>query len=976
MKTLSSFLILLFFTINLVAQEDYTSLPYKALDSILHNSLLHEASVRYTDLLQYTLAGKNKAKKEQGEESIVFAHFVTWDAIIHLKAKNNAQSFPLFQQAIAIFKKIAPETHPKHLRALSYYANLCKYMGNYDEALRIYLHLIELNEKLPKKSQRNMNGILTGLANLHNEMGNYERALPLYLQTRKSLVKKYGKKHSRISVNLMNLASSYQKLGDYEKAMEYYLEIIDIYENDPAPAYPILGNALSGLAQIHILTNNFDKALPLLDQALVFTKKRYGKTNIAVASILRKLAQLHQKMGNLDKALNLYLRSDDIIKKGYKEGHPQWAHSYNNLTNIYLEMRSFENAWKNLDKAIYVNSQLNLTKNIQASWADSLLNFDFPSNRHLNNILESCNLLYLLLEKDFSVVDAQEKKLIIADLIMKLLSKLGVQIASDEDKLLIFAKSNQWLQRNLSLLNQDTDRQKAFELSDQNKSVLLLQSTKSESVYRLGDLPDSLAILDRRMQKKKSQLKAKILEERSSEEYEILRTKLNRTNQKNDLFIEKIKKEYPKYYKLKFQQIAIKTKDIQRALDQKTALIEYVITDSILHIFYIDNLEVKWKKVNISKKELNAKIKHYYGFLSNYELVIKNKDKAFLDYTNLAYWCYQNLVAPISINNKKIESLIIVADGNLGHLPFETFLTKETNQSPKEYAKLDYLLKYYNISYNYSATLWKENMEAPLPKNNSQVLGMAANYDLKLNPSMLDVRLASDQWLRDDLFPLPKAVEEVEILEKEFEGLFLFNENASEKVFKQQVENYAIIHLAMHGVLDSLRPILSSLAFSEDNDSLESNFLQAHEISKMQLNADLVVLSACETGYGNFEQGNGIASLARAFMYAGAPSLIVSLWSIEDKTGADIMKKLYHNLAKGMRKDEALKKAKLDYIQTAKGAWSHPVFWSPFVLIGNTNTVNISKKAPISSTKTKLLYGLFTIIGLGLLIGYRKFKRE
>lgn len=151
--------------------------------------------------------------------------------------------------------------------------------------------------------------------------------------------------------------------------------------------------------------------------------------------------------------------------------------------------------------------------------------------------------------------------------------------------------------------------------------------------------------------------------------------------------------------------------------------------------------------------------------------------------------------------------------------------------------------------------------------------------------------------------------------------------------------------------------MLSSLAFTENRDSLEDNFLQAHEIAHLHLNADLVVLSACETGYGKFEQGEGVISLARSFMYAGTPSLVVSLWQVNDQSTSVIMNSFYQNIANGMQKDVALRQAKLEYLKIAKDIAGHPAFWSAFIQLGDTSSVKISQKGA---------YNLWSI-GLGIL---------
>ena len=165
--------------------------------------------------------------------------------------------------------------------------------------------------------------------------------------------------------------------------------------------------------------------------------------------------------------------------------------------------------------------------------------------------------------------------------------------------------------------------------------------------------------------------------------------------------------------------------------------------------------------------------------------------------------------------------------------------------------------------------------------------------------------------MRSQLAPLPAATAEVKSIQDKLPGLYLFESNASEATFKSSAQKYGMIHLAMHGILNEKEKALSALVFNETTDTTENNFLYAYEIAKMNLNAELVVLSACQTGLGKFEKGNGLASIARAFMYANIPSLIVSLWQVNDFSTAILMQNIYANLAKEMPKNKAIRQAKL-----------------------------------------------------------------
>jgi CHAT domain-containing protein len=199
--------------------------------------------------------------------------------------------------------------------------------------------------------------------------------------------------------------------------------------------------------------------------------------------------------------------------------------------------------------------------------------------------------------------------------------------------------------------------------------------------------------------------------------------------------------------------------------------------------------------------------------------------------------------------------------------------------------------------------------------------------------------------MRETLIPLPVVEAEINVLSELFEGELARSLDANERFFKEKSASYGVIHLAMHGIVNPGMPILSSLAFSENKDSLEDNFLEAYEISQLKLNADLVVLSACETGYGEFQEGEGILSLARSFMYAGAPSLVVSLWQVNDASTAVIMKGFYTKIAEGMSKDKALQEAKMDYLESTVGVSGHPAFWSPFIQLGDSKAIELVPKS-------------------------------
>jgi CHAT domain-containing protein len=173
------------------------------------------------------------------------------------------------------------------------------------------------------------------------------------------------------------------------------------------------------------------------------------------------------------------------------------------------------------------------------------------------------------------------------------------------------------------------------------------------------------------------------------------------------------------------------------------------------------------------------------------------------------------------------------------------------------------------------------------------------------------------------------------------DGDYRVGKSATEQLFRTLASSYGILHLSMHAWTDDAEPLLSGLIFSEDHeDSTYDGRLYAHEIFQLKLPASMVVLSGCNTGIGSFTRGEGIASLAKAFRFAGTQTTVMSLWKVPDESTAIIMKAFYQHLKNGDHKDVALKNAKLDYLASvAEPELRRPYYWAGFVLMGDTSPI-------------------------------------
>ena len=505
-----------------------------------------------------------------------------------------------------------------------------------------------------------------------------------------------------------------------------------------------------------------------------------------------------------------------------------------------------------------------------------------------------------------------------------------------------------------------------------NKSILLADASRAQQHRTMSNLPDSLILKEQALLDQLQEFKYQEMQLSSPEEKLEITSKLNETTLGIQKLQTLLKKDYPKYYALKYNPYSTKVEDIQKYLPEDVVMIEFFIADTAIFAFKVGPQSTSFYSLPIKKMELESKIEQFRKALSDYQYIGNDKDAAFTLYTKTAYWFFTELLKPLLLS-ESVKQLIIIPDGELGHIPFEAFLTKEI-KTKVGYANLPYLLKDYVISYNYSGALWTENQMIKERINNKSLIAFSASYgNASDSLRTRTVRAPHLRNLRDVLTALPAAEAEVQALQSQFKGQFLYKLEASEKAFKENVSDYAIIHLAMHGLLNQQYPILSSLAFTEDGDSLEDNFLQAYEISQMKINADLVVLSACETGYGKFQQGEGVMSLARSFMYTGVPSVVVSLWQVNDVSTGNIMKLFYANLAKGMTKDKALQMAKLDYIERVGDLAAHPAFWAPFIQIGDNRAIKLHTK---TNSNSWLWIGGTVIVSILLLVGLVRLGRK
>jgi CHAT domain-containing protein len=250
------------------------------------------------------------------------------------------------------------------------------------------------------------------------------------------------------------------------------------------------------------------------------------------------------------------------------------------------------------------------------------------------------------------------------------------------------------------------------------------------------------------------------------------------------------------------------------------------------------------------------------------------------------------------------------------------------------------MIRDFSIGYSHSSTLkFSKRLKTKSPEK--KVLAFAPKYrdpDVVFDKYDQNRQILSDNEI---LLPLRGIIKEVQSINETVPSRVFLNEMATEANFKKYASDYNVLHLAMHTIMRDDEPLYSHLAFTnmETTDTVEDNKLYAYEIYNMKLNAQMAVLSSCSSGFGKLQKGEGMMSLARGFIYAGCPSIIMTLWQVSDQSSSELMTSFYRYLKKGKSKQESMRHAKIDYLDKADDLTSNPYFWSGFVVVGDGSPI-------------------------------------
>jgi CHAT domain-containing protein len=813
--------------------------------------------------------------------------------------------------------------------------------GAYKKAVNFYQKALDLQIKAVVVPNEVIANIFNNIGIADMNLGNYDKSLLYFLKALDIRLKVFGDKHPTVAQSYVNLSAVYQCKGDFDKSISYETKALEIRLKVLGPKHFRVGQSENNIGIAYRDKGLYDKAIEHLQKALDIhlAKGEEGHLDEAESYVLLGTCYFQKK--DFPNATVFYQKSLAIKQKILGNKHREIADLFFNMANVKIELGAFSEA-----DSLY-------TRSLEA--------LNFKENEKIENTISVPDLITILTSKasfmrkyhlktlNFQYLEASAKTYQHALTALNYQNNtLTTEGAKQDLKKLNYQIYDGAIQTNL-LLAQTSHNQnflkQAFTFNEQSKAGLLREQFQETNALHFAGLPDSLvqkeydlrtAITDKQKQKQ-AKISEGIAETDSS--VLVITNNLFILHQTYEQLKSNFEKHYPKYFELKYAQKTISITDIQqKMLNPQQTLLSYFVGDSALFAFVVrpDTFAVFYIKKDFSLESDIQKLRN--GLFGYHTAGIKTEklyESKADDFAVAAFQLHQKLLTPLS--NLLTKEVIIVPDGVLGYLPFDALLVEKPKE-PTQFKTHKYFGNKHIISYNYSAALWQEMLQKKhKTEPTSNFIGFAPYYNG--DTTLLSQLFTNDMTMRKGLDSLKFSGEEVYKAQKLMKGDIVLSKEATKDAFEKRVGDYRVVHLATHGKANDIMGDYCFLAFTEQKDSLDNELLYVRDIYNLSLNADLVVLSACETGIGELKRGEGIVSLARAFTYAGAKSIITTLWNVNDKSTMQIMENFYRNLKKGLTKDKALWQAKQDYLAKAKGEAAHPFFWFAFIPIGDMRKI-------------------------------------
>jgi CHAT domain-containing protein len=730
-----------------------------------------------------------------------------------------------------------------------------------------------------------------------------------------------------IAEALITLAKVYGEMGEYGRAFSYLTKAHQVSRSSGDKNTS--ANIMSSQATLFLEQEDYSAAETYFNKSLRIYRSLGNARQ--EARVLLNLAMLEQRQGNHNDALQLFERTMERaqttnlidVQIGAGEG----------LGVVLTAKRDFPNALNAINQSLEIARRVNAkSREVELLWRAAQTYHAMQNYRDSAELAEQALTLArsLQLPKLTYFATAELGEAYAADgkveLAITTLKNAITQVEEMRDEVVGRQESRQLFFENkvgpyhtlVKLLIEQGKNFEALLYAERAKGRVLLEAVRNnrtdlENIYTQSERIEAELLIS-----KLSAVRQQMQAESDGEAKQKLQDQLDAVRRELASFQETLSAAHPELLLRAGPANPLTHGNLNTLIPADDfAYLEYVITGDDVGIFILKrngvttDHDLKYVKLPVNADELRQKVDEFHSVLADRHP----------DYRTLGRQLYRLLIEPAANELETIRTVCIISDGFLWTLPFQALTTTRGN----------YLIQEYSLYYAPSLSVLNEMTLRTQQKNIKESLIAFGNPVIERNGK-----------LNRDLHPLPEAETEVAAIAATVRTemkTVLVGREADERTFKALAPQYTTIHLATHGVLDNRDPLNSHLLLTKTDDETENEgSLEAREIIDMHLEADLAVLSACETGNGRISPGEGVIGMSWAFLVAGARSVVVSQWRVNSASTSQLMKNFYQALArqkdlKGPNKSQALRDASLHLLKDRR--YRHPFYWAGFVLVSS-----------------------------------------
>ena len=773
-----------------------------------------------------------------------------------------------------------------------------KELGDYANALEYYNAVILQLKSIPAWDEgifNNYSAILLNQGTVFYHLGRYDEALKVLKES--ELIKE-SHHHAYLGSVYFNLARVYQAMGDTDLSGQYYHKSIDQWTKEYDSGYYELANVYLHFGQFLVARGQNETGCEYLRKALQNYRQNYGPVHPLTAACYESLAEYSMEQAEFQNALDYLHLALHSISQDFEEtdhfANPGTGTSSHPL--IFLRILSTKaNALDSVaGQSTPVDEKMAY---LEAALATNRLSIDLL-HRIQNSYLSSESRIYL---------NARQKDLFTTGIDLNLEM---FEITGNEDY-----------------------KEQAFLMAARGKSnELIFEMNQQEWLY-LESLTDTTAItvtgLKQRIDHYSNLIQIETMNRNpDSTLLAGYRDELFQAQDSFNRLMEQLRADLPQIGQFESTALQLSMDQVRRNLTRNETLIEYFISGADpaiteqLYIFTVSRNECQFYHSHLDTtfhQNLETVINNLQGFNPYRETTER------FDSLKVAlYGIYKKIMQPVESWIGGTD-LVIVPDELLSYIPFDALVTHLDDDSITNYAGVPYLLNDYNISYVYNSQLIKTRrsrkwhfpeVTAWIPENTA---GLVSSYG-----------------------DLQGAEEEVRDILKVVKGHSIRKSLGKPEV-ASMLQEPSVLHLAMHSLATEYGGVSPYFILDSMTGPGMSDRMHDYEINALRLRTPMVVLSSCETAGGQLRSGEGIMSLSRSFLQAGAASVVHTLWPVDDAKSREIMVGFYRELKRGRSKSSALTRVKRQYLKNQAPFYTHPYYWAAFQVTGDPSPLYSSK---------------------------------